>query len=406
MYLVNNKKLSQYVLVTLAVTMLIIYFSKQSQGQEKVASQSLEATLTVSAIVVNYKVLDREINFSGPVVGREEVPVYGDTIQGRIVQVLADDGQSVKAGQPLATLDSALLKTQKIQQEATVQRATEAVAQQETLVEEAKAQHEQAKAEKLRAEAIAESGLLSGEAIEQRVMVERLADSHIKAAQNNLGIAQADLALSKGQLAETEVKIHQSTISAPVSGTIIERKARTGLALGQSADPLYLILKDNAIEVEFSASGTEVNQLKAGLSSNIQLIGDTVVYHGRIRHIASKIDRQNQTAKVRVTFDQQPKATIGQTARISIPTHTKKALYLPDTAIRYEGPSAFVYVVKNNKALRTSIHTGSRIGNMVEVNDGIDSGMLIVDRASAFLHNEQSVKVSVTKLPQSFTPQS
>ncbi len=399
MHLAKNKKLSHFLIVTLAVTALIVYFVKQSRGQDRVVSESLEATVTVSAVVANYKTLDREISFSGPIIGREEVPVYGDTTQGRIVQLLADDGQSVKAGQALATLDSALLKTQRMQQEATVQHATEAVAQQETLLEEAKAQHEQAKAEKFRAEAIAESGLLSGEAIEQRVMAERLADTHIKAAQNNLGIAQADLALSKGQLAETEVKIRQCTISAPVSGTIIERKARTGLALGQSADPLFVILKDNAIEVEFSASGTEVSQLKTGASSNIQLIGDTMIYHGRVRHIASKIDRQNQTAKVRVAFDQQPKATIGQTARVSIPTRTKKALYLPDTAIRFEGASTFVYVVKNSKALRTSIRTGSRIANMVEVTDGIDSGMLIVDRASAFLHNEQSVKVLVTKTP-------
>ena len=396
----KNKSLGRYLIVAIAVIALIIYSLKKSNGQEKLASESAEAIVTVSAIVANTKTIDKEITFSGPIVGREEMPVYGDTLQGRIVKVLVDDGQAVKAGQALAKLDSALLKTQKMQQEATIQHATEAVAQQETLVEEAKAQHAQAKAEKLRAETIAESGLLSGEVIEQRVTAERLAESHIKAAQNSLGIAQADLALSKGQLAETEVKIRQSTISAPVSGMIIERKARTGLALGQSADPLFVILKDNEIEVEFSASGTEVNQLKTGQSSNIKLLGDTMTYHGKIRHIASKIDRQNQTAKVRVAFDQQPKATIGQTARVSIPTFAKKALYLPDTAIRFEGVSAFVFAVKNNKVLRTSIHTGNRIGNMVEVTEGIASGMLIVDRASAFLHDGQAVKVLVTKLPQ------
>lgn len=400
MHLAKNKKLSGYLMLTFAVSILSIYFLKQSHLQEKTASESLEAVVTVSAVVASYKMLDREIIFSGPIIGREEVPVYGDAQQGRIVQIQAEDGQFVKAGQALATLDTALLKTQRTQQEATARRATEAVAQQETLVEEAKAQHEQAKAEMLRAEAIAESGLLSGEAIEQRVMAEKLAYTHIKAAQNNLGIAQADLALSKGQLAESEVKIRQSTISAPVSGTIIERKARTGLALGQSADPLFVILKDNVIEVEFSASGTELGQLKIGQSSNIQLIGDTATYRGRVRHIASKIDRLNQTAKVRVAFEQQPRAVIGQTARVSISTHSKKALYLLDTAIRFEGASAFVYVVKNDKVLLTKILTGERVGNMVQVTSGIDAGMLVVDRASAFLHNGQSVKVLVSKQPQ------
>ena len=400
MHLEKNKKFSRYFIVTLAVTSLFIYFLRQSHGQEKFAPESLESTATVSVIVANTKILNREITFSGPIVGREEVPVYGDTTQGRIVQLLADDGQLVKVGQPLAILDSTLLKTQKMQQEAMLQHAMEAVLQQETLVEEAKAQHEQAKAEKLRAEAIAESGLLSGEALEQRLTAERLADTHIKAAQSNLGIAQADLALSKGQLAETEVKIHQSTVIAPVSGTIIERKARIGLALGQSADPLFVILKDNVIEVEFSVSGTELVQLKAGLKCNIQLIGDTGTYPGKIRHVASKIDRVNQTAKVRVAFDQQPKAIIGQTARVSTPTRSKEALYLPDTAIRFEGVSAFVYVVKNNKAILTKVLTGNRIGNMLEVTHGIDAGMLIVDRASAFLHDGQSVTALLSKSPQ------
>lgn len=397
----KNKKISRYLILILVIAATISYFIKQSHEENKsILQNSSEAIVAVSAVVTNYKALDKELTFSGPIVGREEVPVYADAQQGRIVRLLADDGQSVKAGQALAMIDVALLKTQRMQQEATMQHATEVLAQQEVLVEEAKAQHDQSKAEKLRAEAIAESGLLSGEAIEQRVMAERVADTHVKAVKNSLGAAEADLDLSKSQLAEIEVKIRQSTISAPVSGVIVERKARVGLALGQSSDPLFIILKDNNIEVEFSVSGTDVSQLKAGLSSNIQLIGESTIYKGRIRHVASKIDRQNQTVKVRVAFDKQPVAIIGQTARVVIPIKTKKALYLPDTAIRFEGISAFVYVVKSGKVLNTSIHTGGRIGNMLEVTDGLDSGMVIVDRASAFLHDGQSVKVFISQSPQ------
>jgi HlyD family secretion protein len=394
-----KQNFNRYLLIGLATLALVVYFVRQSYSEETHTKSNSEQSVTVSAITVNYQTLANQLSFSGPIVGREEVPIYSDLIQGRIVEVSADEGQNVKAGQVLAHIDTAIIKTQKLQQEASVQHATQSVAQQETMVEEAKAQYDQSKAEKQRAQAIAETGLLSGEVIEQRVTAERLAEARLKAAHNNLGIAQSDLALSHGQLAETEVHLKQATISAPVSGTIIERKARIGLALGQSTDPLFIILKDNAIEVEFSASGSELGQLKAGLSSNIQLIGDTATYRGKVRHIASKIDRLNQTAKVRVAFEKQPRAIIGQTARVFISTHSKKAIYLPDTAIRFEGVSTFVCVVKNNKVLLTKILTGDRIGNMVEVTSGIDAGILVVDRANAFLHNGQSVKALVSKSP-------
>jgi HlyD family secretion protein len=378
-----KQNFNRYLLIGLATLALVVYFVRQSYSEETHTKSNSEQSVTVSAITVNYQTLVNQLSFSGPIVGREEVPIYSDLIQGRIVEVSADEGQNVKAGQVLAHIDTAIIKTQKLQQEASVQHATQSVAQQETMVEEAKAQYDQSKAEKQRAQAIAETGLLSGEVIEQRVTAERLAEARLKAAHNNLGIAQSDLALSHGQLAETEVHLKQATISAPVSGTIIERKARIGLALGQSTDPLFIILKDNAI----------------GLSSNIQLIGDTATYRGKVRHIASKIDRLNQTAKVRVAFEKQPRAIIGQTARVFISTHSKKAIYLPDTAIRFEGVSTFVCVVKNNKVLLTKILTGDRIGNMVEVTSGIDAGILVVDRANAFLHNGQSVKALVSKSP-------
>lgn len=397
----RNKNLKPLLVISIAVLALLFYWFKPASKAEHLASGNLAAKVSVTAIIAKPSTLNQTLKFSGPIVGQEEVPVYSDASQGRIIALLVDDGQAVKSGQTLALLDNALLKTQKIQQEAIVDRAKQTVALQQTLLEQAKAHHDQANSEKLRAQTIADTGLLSGEAIEQRFAAERLSQTHIDIAQNNLNIAKADLALSQGQFAETEVRLNQATISSPVVGKVIERYARVGLTVGQTSSPLFVILKDNTLEVEFVASASELSQLAVGLDCFIQVFGETSLYRGKIRHITSKIDLQNQSAKVRVTFDTSPNVMIGQTASVFFNKTSPKALYLPDTAIYFEGDEAYVFAVDQDKVNRLTVHIGNHIGNMIEVVDGVPKGSLVVNRAGAFLHPGQTVKTIVANPSES-----
>ena len=392
----TNQKKQVFIRVTLAVLILVIVtavIKRQLNSSANTSKQASHSPVVVSTIVAKLSTVNKKMLFSGQVVGREEIPVFADLAQGRIVKVAVEEGQHVEAGQLLASVDATALKIQKSQQEAVQQRAFDAIAQQETLLDEAKIQFEQAKSEKLRADAIAETGLLSTEAIEQRATNAKIAESRVRAAQSNLAMAKSDFSLAKGQAAESSLRINQASIASPSTGRLISVKARAGLVLGPNTEPLFVILRDNLIEVEIEVSASELEQLKNNAQATIQIIGNASIYHGKIRHSAAQIDSQSQLAKVRVSFNKPQDITLGQTARVTIMLGPKKAVYLPESAIIMEANTSYVFAVIAGKAQRTPIKTGELANGLVEVVDGITTNAVIVDRFAAYLHDGEMITV-------------
>lgn len=533
----TTKRLSFFALATFLLILGLIKFGQQHLRAD---TQPKEQALTVSAVVAQEGAVSHSMVFSGPVVGRDEVPIYSDLEQGRIDKIMVDAGQHVKAGAVLATVDSAHLRIQRAQQQANKERAAAAIKQQETALEEAQAQYEQAKAEHKRGEAVAQTGLISREVLEQRAAAELAAKTRVQAAKNALGMAQADFNLSSAQVAESDLRLNQAAIRSPVSGLIVERKARTGMSLAQNSEPLFNVLRDDDLEVELEVSADDAARLKLGMPATVQFVGDkssapapqaanvagnvdaalnrveswaqawqrkqveaylasyaeefvpeqklskaawvdqrkkrlsakgdltitlsqmnvqvnghkataefvqhytangkkedvnkrltlanvngdwlivreqvvakldalqaervpatsspepesAKVYNAKVSRAATQINRQNQIAKVRVRFDQTPNLILGQFARVTINTPSLKGIYLPDTAVRFEGAAAYVFTANKGIAKRVPVKVGQHVANKLEILEGVPVGMLVIDSAASFLRDGEPVRVS------------
>ena len=363
--------------------------------------------IAVTGVTAHIGSVQRRMTFSGPVVGRDEVPVYSELVQGRIDKILVEAGKHVKAGTILATVDASALRIQKTQQQATQQKASLAIKQQENALEEAQVQYAQAQTERQRAEVVAETGLISREVRDQRITAEQLAKARVQAMKNSLSMAQADFNLASAQLAESDLRLNQAEIRSPVSGTVIERKARTGMSLAQNAEPLFNVLRDDDIEVELEVSADDASRLILGMPVSIELLTNTSaakapntvnaqsanIYKGKISRAATQINRQNQIAKVRVRFDQAPNLILGQFARVVVNATSRNGIYLPDTSVRFEGSSAYVFSAKDGLAKRQPVRVGQHIGNTLEILDGVSAGMVVIDTAASFLRDGEPVKV-------------
>ena len=269
-------------------------------------------------------------------------------------------------------------------------------------------QYNQAQAERQRAEIVVETGLISREVRDQRITAEQLAKARVQAMKNSLSMAQADFNLASAQLAESDLRLNQAEIRSPVSGTVIERKARTGMSLAQNAEPLFNVLRDDDIEVELEVSADDASRLKLGMPVSIELLANTSVskapnndnaqsaniYKGKVSRAATQINRQNQIAKVRVRFDQTPNLILGQFARVAVNATSRNGIYLPDTAVRFEGSSAYVFTAKNGVAKRQPVKVGQHIGNKLEILDGVSAGEVVIDTAASFLRDGEPVKVT------------
>ncbi len=118
------------------------------------------------------------------------------------------------------------------------------------------------------------------------------------------------------------------------------------------------------------------------------------IYNGKISRAATQINRQNQIAKVRVRFDQIPNLILGQFARVAVTANARNGVYLPDTAVRFEGSSAYVFTAKEGVAKRQAVKVGQHIGNKLEILDGVSVGMVIIDTAASFLRDGEPVKIT------------
>ena len=403
----TTKKITRSMMIaSLAFILLVLIncIASKAYADDKKNGQ----VIAVTGVTAHIGSVQRRMTFSGPVVGRDEVPVYSELTQGRIDKILVEAGKHVKAGTILATVDASALRIQKTQQQATQQKASLAIKQQENALEEAQVQYAQAQTERQRAEVVAETGLISREVRDQRITAEQLAKARVQAMKNSLGMAQADFNLASAQLAESDLRLNQAEIRSPVSGTVIERKARTGMSLAQNAEPLFNVLRDDDIEVELEVSADDASRLILGMPVSIELLTNTSaakapntvnaqsanIYKGKISRAATQINRQNQIAKVRVRFDQTPNLILGQFARVVVNATSRNGIYLPDTSVRFEGSSAYVFSAKDGLAKRQPVRVGQHIGNTLEILDGVSVGMVVIDTAASFLRDGEPVKVT------------
>ena len=403
----TTKKITRSMMIaSLAFILLVLIncIASKAYAEDKKNGQ----VIAVTGVTAHIGSVQRRMTFSGPVVGRDEVPVYSELTQGRIDKILVEAGKHVKAGTILATVDASALRIQKAQQQATQQKASLAIKQQENALEEAQVQYAQAQTERQRAEVVAETGLISREVRDQRITAEQLAKARVQAMKNSLSMAQADFNLASAQLAESDLRLNQAEIRSPVSGTVIERKARTGMSLAQNAEPLFNVLRDDDIEVELEVSADDASRLILGMPVSIELLTNTSaakapntvnaqsanIYKGKISRAATQINRQNQIAKVRVRFDQAPNLILGQFARVVVNATSRNGIYLPDTSVRFEGSSAYVFSAKDGLAKRQPVRVGQHIGNTLEILDGVSVGMVVIDTAASFLRDGEPVKVT------------
>ncbi len=403
----TTKKITRSMMIaSLAFILLVLIncIASKAYAEDKKNGQ----VIAVTGVTAHIGSVQRRMTFSGPVVGRDEVPVYSELTQGRIDKILVEAGKHVKAGTILATVDASALRIQKTQQQATQQKASLAIKQQENALEEAQVQYAQAQTERQRAEVVAETGLISREVRDQRITAEQLAKARVQAMKNSLSMAQADFNLASAQLAESDLRLNQAEIRSPVSGTVIERKARTGMSLAQNAEPLFNVLRDDDIEVELEVSADDASRLILGMPVSIELLTNTSaakapntvnaqsanIYKGKISRAATQINRQNQIAKVRVRFDQAPNLILGQFARVVVNATSRNGIYLPDTSVRFEGSSAYVFSAKDGLAKRQPVRVGQHIGNTLEILDGVSVGMVVIDTAASFLRDGEPVKVT------------
>lgn len=295
---------------------------------------------------------------SGDLVSREEAAVAPEVNGYRVARVLADVGQYVKAGQTLVQLDPTLIQAQ--------------VAQAEALAAQAEANAQQAEDQANRVKDLDGAGVLSQEQIDQRRLNARASRAQARAQAANL----KDLKTRQAKL----------SVTAPVSGLILEKNVRPGdLSAVSSATPWFRMARDGQIELSANMSEQDLARVRVGQAATVTLPSGVSVM-GHVRLISPQVNPQTKLGEVRILLPVRPDIRAGGFAHATFSDATADALAVPETAIRYDADGASVMTVTaDNRVHRVLVTAGARGSGWVQLIKGPPAGTRIVENAGALL---------------------
>jgi HlyD family secretion protein len=328
---------------------------------------------------------------SGTLVAREEAQVAARVDGLAIVELDAEDGDRVKAGQVLARLDRTQLDALMAQNDAATKRADAAIDQAKSLIAQSQAQVQFANADFDRAHKL-EAGVMAVSTVEQREMAMKTAQAQLAAAQFALGVAEADRKSRDAERQELLVRVDRTEVRAPVAGIVSRRSAKLGASASTSGEPLFRIIEDGAVDLEADVPEQMLARLAVGMPTELKLPGVEGAVSGRVRLVNQEVDKASRTGKVRIALDDVSRAHVGAFASGQVELARRMGVGVPATALERDGDEARLDVVRDGKVEVRQVKAGVADGGWVEIQAGLADGESVVERAAAFLRAGDRVR--------------
>lgn len=353
----------------LAVGVVIYLISHVFSEGAGAPPSSVSQTQVVSVVQVSQHGFSPHVSLLGEVRPKRDIHVFAPASGVRVLQLLADEGDTVRAGQPLARLDTAVANAQTSAAQANVAGAASDALR--------------ARDEYQRAESIRDSGALSSEQIEQRHAASVAAD--------------AKLAAARAQLAETNARLGGGYVRAPISGLVISRSVELGAMVDQQE--MFRIAGDNQLEVSAQVSETDMLALAKGQQAVFRL-GDGSNVQGTLSRLPASIDERTRTGEALFDLPTDTRVRAGMHLSGEVNLSQREALAVAQDSIRYEDNRAYVFVVgQDGRVHKTYITTGAREGDAVEVINGLNNGARVVGSGAAFLRDGDAVRAAAAPAP-------
>lgn len=225
----------------------------------------LVPSVTIARVAENSVIVRTPV--TGTLVPFEDIQVNTELNGLAIMQVLAEVGDFVAAGDTLLILDERLHEAQLAQANAETVRANASERQAISQVDTADANLTQAEASLSRATRLKEMGNISQQNFEQAVTTEATARAALVSAQNGVAVAAAQILVAEAQRELAELNLSRTHIRAPASGLVSDRSAFVGAIAAAGGSPLFLITKDGTIEIEVEVIETALGGIKLGDTS-------------------------------------------------------------------------------------------------------------------------------------------
>ena len=296
----------------------------------------------------------------------------GSPVTGRITDLEAREGDSVRRGQVLATINSTELSGAQLGfLKATSQRGLAARAA-------------------ARAQQLLDADVIGAAELQRRQAELAQAEAEVNAARDQLKVLGMNAAALE-RLAETRT-IHSTTqIVSPIAGTIIDRKVTEGQVV-QPADGVFLVADLSNLWVIADVPEQIAGAVRVGESVLVEvaaLPGQKL--SGTLSYVAPTVSPETRTVRVRLDLpNAQREFKPHMLASMIIRGQPQQRLTVPAEAVVREENRDFVFVRSGENAYRLqAVQLGAEHDGRRVVVSGVRENETIVVEGSFHLNNER-----------------
>lgn len=317
----------------------------------------------------------------GTVRAQREVVVSGRVV-GHIRSISVEEGQTVRAGQPLVTLDDRELRAGVAATAAGVRAAESAILAAEQAVVTARSQLRLAELTHGRY-----TDLLLQESVSQQEF--DIVQAGVESAVAALGSAEAGVAQTEAARAQAAAVADAATLSlsyavvaSPLSGVVTQRLVDPG-ALATPGAPLLRIEETGSYRLEVAVPESRDGGLALGEVVPLEVDAPwaarlDAALTGAIVEIVPAVDPRSRTFTVKVALPDLPGIRSGQFGRVLLPGPTRQGLLVPASAVDERGQLRVVWVEQDGYARRRAVTLGDARDAFYDVRSGLQAGDRVI----------------------------
>jgi HlyD family secretion protein len=176
------------------------------------------------------------------------------------------------------------------------------------------------------------------------------------------------------KVARLKERVDALTLKSPVGGIVATLAQQERAQVAENA-PLVTVVDLTALEIEFQVAETYANEILPGMNAEVTLDGRKLT--GTVAGISPDVRNSQVTGRVR--FAEQPKGLRqNQRASVRIVLDERNDVLKVARSPFHDSESRFVYVVRDDQAVRTPVAFGAAAIGEIEIRNGLASGDTVV----------------------------
>jgi RND family efflux transporter MFP subunit len=355
----NNSSITKPMLLAVALTLV----QAGCGGEEKKTGQTA-VQRTVHAQIETIQPVETVATSATPgvVVALESVKV-ASRLMGYIRDIAVVEGEVVKAGQRLFTIDP-------LDIEGAVAQARLGLQQAENALKDAKADYERFDA------------LYKDEVVSRQ---------HYEKMKLNYDIAVSRAAQAKAGLNTAQGQLKYAVVTSPINGVVTQKLAMEG-DVAAPGHPVLMVENPSRLQVQTSVPEGVFRTLAPGQSVKVEMDGMDETVTGKVARLSPAADPMTHTYLVKLDVAA-PKLKSGAFARVLFPTGSRQMLAVPQAAVLNRAGIPGVFVVSGQGVAQyRMVRTGRSLDGRVEVLSGLNPGERVVTGNAEGVNNGDRIQ--------------